>query len=451
MIRAAAYCRVSTDNSDQVNSFSSQCRYFKELIESRKDWELCDIYADEGISGTGIKKRTAFRQMMHDASLGRFDLLLTKEVSRFSRNILDTIAYTRELRSMGIGVHFLTDGINTMDPDAELRLSIMASIAQEESRRTSCRVTWGQTRQMERGIVFGRSLLGYTVRNGNIFVDESGAETVRSIFHMYAVEQRSAAEIARYLTDTGVCSGRGDMLWHTGSVIKILRNEKYVGDLVQKKTYTPDYLTHEKRVNRGEVPIIAIRDHHEPIVSRELWEKTQARLRERSRKQPRPTGGSTLYTFSGKIRCGECGAVFVSRSRQTEGGRVVRYWRCSTAVTRGAVRCRDGQEGRSGCDVGVILGDDLAREIFQQAVQGLAVDRLRIVRDISRQAEKSICGTLKEKDRINIEKVLEGILNGEIHSDSFVRAILESITVCKDRHLEVRFRYLPHMARFTIG
>ena len=160
MIWVASYCRVSTDKDDQANSFESQQRYFREYIQRQPDWALYEIYADEGITGTSTKKRAAFNRMIRDARMGKFQLILTKEVSRFSRNILDTISYTRELRQIGVGVLFMNDGISTLEPDAELRLSIMGSIAQEESRKTSSRVKWGQARQMERGVVFGRSLLG---------------------------------------------------------------------------------------------------------------------------------------------------------------------------------------------------------------------------------------------------------------------------------------------------
>ena len=162
-MKVAAYCRVSTDKDDQANSFESQQRYFREYIDRQPDWELYKIYADEGITGTSTQKRAAFNRMINDARLHRFDLILTKEVSRFSRNILDTISYTRDLRYLGIGVQFMNDGINTLEPDSELRLSIMGSIAQEESRKTSSRVKWGQTRRMEQGIVFGRSMLGLSL------------------------------------------------------------------------------------------------------------------------------------------------------------------------------------------------------------------------------------------------------------------------------------------------
>ena len=182
MIRAAGYCRVSTDRDDQANSFEAQKRYFRDYIDRQPEWELYEIYADEGITGTSTGKRVRFNAMIRDARLGKFSLILTKEVSRFSRTILDTIAFTRELKRLGVEVIFLTDGISTMDPDAELRLSMMASIAQEESRRTSARVKWGQMRQMERGVVFGHSLLGYDVRGGAMTLNTDGAEIVRQIF-----------------------------------------------------------------------------------------------------------------------------------------------------------------------------------------------------------------------------------------------------------------------------
>ena len=193
MIRVASYCRVSTDHKDQINSFEAQQQFFREYIERCSDWELYRIYADKGITGTSTAKREAFNRMISDAHRGKFQIIITKEVSRFSRNILDTIRYTRELKTLNIAVLFMNDGINTMDPDAELRLSIMASIAQEESRKTSSRVVWGQTRQMEKGVVFGHSMLGYDVRNGHIMINPEGAEIVKWIFQKYAIEQVSTA------------------------------------------------------------------------------------------------------------------------------------------------------------------------------------------------------------------------------------------------------------------
>ena len=179
MIKVAAYCRVSTDKDDQANSFESQQRYFREYIDRQPDWELVDVYADEGITGTSTKKRTAFNRMINDAYQGKIQIIVTKEISRFSRNIVDTLTYTREQKQLGVGVRFIIDGIDTMDPESEMLLGIMSAIAQEESRKTSSRVKWGQTRQMERGVVFGPSLLGYDVKGGQLTVNPEGAELVR--------------------------------------------------------------------------------------------------------------------------------------------------------------------------------------------------------------------------------------------------------------------------------
>ena len=202
--RVAAYCRVSTDSLDQANSLESQQRYFNDYIKRNPLWELSKIYVDEGISGTSTKKRNAFNQMIEDAKRGNFDIIITKEISRFARNTLDSIGYTRELKRLGIGVIFMNDNINTLDPDAELRLTIMSSIAQEESRKTSERVKWGQRRMMEQGKVFGRDMLGYDVRDGKLIINEEGAKTVRLIFHKFLVEGKCTHLIAKELQEEGI-------------------------------------------------------------------------------------------------------------------------------------------------------------------------------------------------------------------------------------------------------
>ncbi len=252
-MKVAAYCRVSTEYEDQTNSFETQKRFFKEHIERNPDWELYEIYADEGLSGTSTENRPGFNRMIEDAKAGKFDLILTKEVSRFARNTVDTLQYTRELKQIGVGVRFMSDNINSMDPDAELRLTIMASLAQEESRKTSDRVTWGMKRKMEQGFVFGQPFLGYNLSNGVLTIEPEGAETVKLIYHKYLHERKGANTIARELTEAGIPSPRGCKIWNASTIYKILRNEKYCGNLLQQKTYTPDYLSHEKKNNHGEV------------------------------------------------------------------------------------------------------------------------------------------------------------------------------------------------------
>lgn len=373
MIRVASYCRVSTDSEDQANSFESQQRYFREYIEHHPDWELYAVYADEGVTGTSTKKRIQFNKMMDDAYAKKFGLILTKEVSRFSRNLLDTIAYTRELKQLGIGVIFMNDGFSTLDPDAELRLSIMGSIAQEESRKTSSRVKWGQSRRMEQGVVFGPSLLGYDVRDGKLTVNPEGAQIVKLIFHKYGVEKKGSSVIARELREAGIRTSRQSTNWSSSHIVKILHNEKYVGDLVQKKTITPDYLSHRKIYNRGEEEKIIIRNHHEPIVDRKLWELVQAELQNRNAHRKQGTRPSNRYIFSGKIICGCCGGKFTARHKTRKNGTSFIRWCCRRAVTEGCESV-DAEGRRTGCGIGKTIRDNLALECFTEALSRIPAD-----------------------------------------------------------------------------
>lgn len=331
----------------------------------------------------------AFNRMIHDARLHRFDLILTKEVSRFSRNILDTISYTRDLRHLGIGVQFMNDGINTLEPDSELRLSIMGSIAQEESRKTSSRVKWGQTRRMEQGVVFGRSMLGYDVQDGKMRVNPQGAEIVQLIFHKYVHERKGTTVIARELREAGYKTLTGSTNWRNTVILKILRNEKYCGDLKQKKTITPDYLTHQKKYNHGEENFIFLKDHHEPIIGRELWEKAQREIARRDIDGKSRSGHGNRYPLSGKIKCSECGQSFVSRSRKRKDGSRYKVWRCGTSTEEGK-RHTDPMGNEIGCDVGYQLRDRVGLEMVRQSVNMLNLDIQAIIRDITHIVREAI-------------------------------------------------------------
>lgn len=499
MIPVAVYCRVSTDRDDQLNSFAAQQRYFRQYIEEHPDWQLYEIYADEGITGTSTRRRVQFNRMIRDAYAGRFRLILTKEVSRFSRNILDTIRYTRQLKELGIGVLFAADRISTLEPEAEMLLSFLATLAQEESRRTSSRVVWGQTRQMERGVVFGRSLLGYQVKGGIITPEPEGARIVRLIFHKYALEQLSAARIAALLEQEGYRTQAGNTGWTGNAVRKILRNEKYVGDLIQKKTYTPDYLTHARKPNRGEVPLVTIENHHEPLISREIWNLAQERLSQNNKHRKGDGGHSSGFLFSGRIRCGQCGAAFVSRWKYRKDGTKFRRWSCGTAA----------RKGPEGCQVGKLLREDDALQMLKTAlrslpgnleaipemVTALAMEAIaaeeenlrdlpRQIRSLQAKKEKlldSYCGGhINEEDMLamkehydtlletcrnqledaenrwkqhrqleeDIRKEAAAILTMERESEVFCKTILDSITVFKDRHLELRLKELPAVFHF---
>lgn len=485
-IKVAGYCRVSTNHEDQLHSFESQQSFFRRYISQNPQWTLFEIYADEGITGTSTKKRIQFNRMMSDARDGKFHLIITKEVSRFSRNILDTIAYTRELKALGIGVIFMSDGFSTLDPDAELRLSIMGSIAQEESRKTSTRVKWGQTRQMERGVVFGRSLLGYTVKNGRLEIEPEGAEVVRRIFHMYGIEKMSAAAIAKALCRQGIRTGTGNPLWSDTQVLKILKNEKYVGDLVQKKTITPDYLSHERRYNHGEEPLIVLKDHHAPIVSRTLWDTVHSEIQKRTRCISSPQAHSNRFLFSGKILCGQCRSPFVARMKKRSDGTSYRRWCCRNAVKYGATA-----HNGLGCDVGKLIPDDLAANMLLTAIQSLPLDRHEIILQVVKSIPDSHKAPSPKPDRIRrkLEAAIDAYLSDSITIDDleaiklqcrtdtdhqitenrttpyefsadilscsqpseiFMRTILHSMTVYKGGHVELRLKDLPFIWHFQL-
>ena len=233
----AIYGRVSTEHEAQLSALENQLQWYDDQVKYHPNWTVCERYIDEGITGTQAKKRPAFLKMIEDAKQGKFDLIVTREVCRFARNVVDTLVVTRELKGIGVEVFFIDDKIWTMDGDGELRLSLMATLAQEESRKTSERVKWGQKRQMEQGVVFGRSMLGYDVEGGKMTINEEGARVVRLIFHKFVNEGKGTHVIARELREEGISPMRVKE-WSNTVILRVIRNEKYCGDLVQKKTYT---------------------------------------------------------------------------------------------------------------------------------------------------------------------------------------------------------------------
>lgn len=468
--RVAAYCRVSTDNEDQANSFESQQRYFRQYIQYHPDWELFDIFADEGLSGTTTKKRKAFNRMIACAKNGELDLIITKEISRFARNTLDSISYTRELKQLGVAVIFMNDNINTLDGDAELRLAIMSSIAQEESRRTSERVKWGQKRQMEQGVVFGRSMLGYDVADGKMTINEEGAEVVRLIFHKFVHEGKGTHVIARELREAGITPMRVKE-WSNTVILRLLRNEKYCGDLVQKKTYTPDYLSHDKKYNRGQEEFVILKDHHEPIISREMFDAANRILDERSDSMLGKSKHSNRYPFSGKIKCGCCGSSYVARYRNRKDGSRYKSWHCYKASQNGRPHI-DAAGNQVGC-VGFGIRNEDAVHLMCLVTKALKVDRDKITSNLLRVVEKIIQQDLSGVDIQSIrkqidscedrkDKLLELYLSGELSREKYAEerdkqdSIKESLedqiaSVSQQKELLHRQEELMQSIKETIG
>lgn len=428
--RVAAYCRVSTDNEDQANSFESQQRYFRQYIERNPDWELYEIFADEGISGTNTKKRKEFNRMIACAKNGDFDLIITKEISRFARNTLDSIYYTRDLKKHGVGVIFMNDNINTLDGDAELRLAIMSSIAQEESRKTSERVKWGQKRQMEQGVVFGRSMLGYDVEGGKMTINEEGAKVVRLIFHKFVNEGKGTHVIARELREEGINPMRVKE-WSNTVILRVIRNEKYCGDLVQKKTYTPDFLSHEKKYNRGQEEFVIIKDHHEPIISRELFDEANRILDAKSLSQEGKAKHSNRYPFSGKIKCGCCGSSYVARYKSRKDGSRYKAWRCHEAAKHGSPHI-DKAGNQVGC-TGLSIRNEDATHIMYLVTKELKYNREKITNNLISIIKSIIAmdttGTDVEKLKSQIKtiedkrtKLIDIYMSGDITKEEFTAA-----------------------------
>ena len=512
--RVAAYCRVSTDNEDQANSFESQQRYFRQYIERNPDWELYAIFADEGISGTNTKKRKEFNRMIECAKNGDFDLIITKEISRFARNTLDSIFYTRNLKKHGVGVIFLNDNINTLDGDAELRLAIMSSIAQEESRKTSERVKWGQKRQMEQGVVFGRSMLGYDVKDGKMTINEEGAKIVRLIFHKFVDEGKGTHVIARELREEGIEPMRVKE-WQNTVILRVIRNEKYCGDLVQKKTFTPDFLSHEKKYNRGQEEFVILKDHHEPIISRELFDKANRILDAKSLSQEGKAKHSNRYPFSGKIKCGRCGASYVARYKTRKDGSRYKAWRCYEAANHGRPHI-DKAGNQVGCSGESIRNED-AIYLLYLVCRELKINRLKVVDNLSRTIDavmridltgtstsalsekieeaknkrtglidlytsgdidkteftalrakydedieklKSMAeGTRQQQTMIlkqqelmeDIKNAINELINGIQYEDEYYTQILDKMVINDKNHIDVYLKMLPHKWSFTVA
>ena len=424
--KVAAYCRVSTNMEDQLNSLSAQIKYFTEYISQHEEWELIEVYYDEGITGTSVKKREGFNRMIADCESGKIDTILTKEVSRFARNTVDTLNYTRQLSQLGVNIIFMNDGIDTSDKDGELRLTIMASIAQEESRKISERVKWGIRRKMESGYVYGYSaMLGFRTENGKLTIVPEEAEIVKRIFNSYVYEGKGCHTIANELNAAGLLSVKGKM-WREDGVCRILKNDKYVGDLTQWKHYSTDFLTKQVLQNNGDnpdVPLITIPDHHEGIVSRELWDLAQKQLFERGKLSREGRKYSSHYWFSSKVFCGKCGYTYNVSGRKDEEKRCMH---CVNRAKYGSVHRVDANGAEVGCD-NVTFNEVTLKICMKYLIEHIQVAREDIVSQLLadiqmvQQSEpaydieplKAEIENLSQKKRKAIDLMLDDLLSRE--------------------------------------
>lgn len=351
--RVAAYVRVSTDGDEQLESFQSQKQYYQDKISENRDWVMVGIYADEAITGTKVDKREQFQRMIQDCMDGKIDVIMTKSVSRFSRNTVDILQYVRLLKGKGIAVIFEKENINTLTEQGEMMLTLMGTLAQNEVESTSKNVKLGIKMKMKRGELMGfNGCLGYDYHpeDKTITVNEAEAETVRLIFELY-LQGYGTYTIAKRLEALGKVNKKGVVKWTDSGVRGIIKNEKYKGDLLLQKTITTDPISKRRIENFGEEEQYYVHDHHEPIVSREVWE--QAKEIRLSRNHPSDTKAdgkrekyTKKYAFSSMCECGFCGTKLTRRILHSGSKYETPVWYCRNAANKGKHNCPNSKSMR---------------------------------------------------------------------------------------------------------
>ena len=351
-LRVAAYCRVSTDGDEQIESYNSQVRHYTDLIKSKREWALVDIYADEAITGTMVDRRDNFIRMINDCMSGNIDMIITKSISRFARNTLDVLKYVRMLKDKNIAIQFEEENINTLTMDGELLLSILSAVYQQEVENTSANVKKGLKMKMQRGELVGfQGCMGYDYHADTkaITVNEEESKVVQYIFKRY-LEGAGGSMIGQELENMGVKTKRGHTKWTSSAILGIIKNEKYKGDILMGKTFTVSPITKKRLYNFGEEDKFYIREHHEPIISAEIFEKAQEIRHERNvgrNKGPFPEGVrlriSHRFTFSCMIECGFCGGTLTRRSWHSGSEYHKTIWQCVVSTKKGKKYCPDSK------------------------------------------------------------------------------------------------------------
>ena len=407
--RVAGYARVSTDHDEQFTSYKAQIDYYTNYINSRDDWEFVSVYTDEGISGTGIKKRIGFQTMIDDALAGKIDLIVTKSVSRFARNTVDSLTTIRKLKENGIECYFEKENIWTFDGKGELLITIMSSLAQEESRSISENCTWGQRKRFSDGkvsVAYSR-FLGYDKGpDGRMVVNPAEAETVKKIYRLF-LEGMTPYGICRQLEADGDLSPSHKPKWNATTVKRILSNEKYKGDALLQKTYTVDYLTKKTKVNEGEIPQYYVEGDHEAIIDPTVFDRVQIELEKRCSGKNRHSG---VHDFSGKIKCGQCGSWYGSKVwHSTDKYRKV-IWRCNHKY------------GGEKCSTPHLTEEEIKAAFVKAANKALAdkdkvVETFRLIRDSVFDTSTLERERTKLTDELNI---IAGLIQDGIYQNAHV-------------------------------
>ncbi len=410
--RVAAYARVSTDSDEQFTSYEAQIDYYTRFIQEHAEWTFLTVYTDEGISGTNTKKRDGFNQMISDALAGKIDLIVTKSVSRFARNTVDSLVTVRKLKERGIEIFFEKEGIWTLDSKGELLITIMSSLAQEESRSISENVTWGQRKRFADGKVSMpyKHFLGYEKgEDGMPVINEKEAMVVRLIFRLF-LDGKTPAGICRQLETEGVPTPSGKQQWSHTTVNSILRNEKYKGDALLQKKFTVDFLTKKMKPNEGEVPQYYVAGSHPPIVSPEEFDRVQAEIAHR-KKLGRSYSGNCV--FSSKLVCADCGGYYGQK-----------VWHSTDKYRRLIWRCNAKFDSKYKC-VTPHLTEEAIQTMFLKAYNQLMGNRKQVIADCRLMlGVVADCGVLNtEIQKVNEEIAVVSDLIGSCVRENATKAL----------------------------
>ena len=430
----AAYCRVSTAQEEQLLSYENQVNYYTTFINENPLYEYAGIYADEGISATNTKKRDEFKRMIADCRAGKIDMIITKSISRFARNTLDCLNYVRELKELGIGIIFEKENINTLDAKGEVLLTILSSLAQDESRSISENSTWGIRRRFEKGQhkMSTKRFLGYdTDEEGKLVINRKQAVILKRLYHEF-LSGKTVDYIKRIFEREGVKNWDGGTKWQATTLQSMLENEKYKGDAILQKSYTTDFLTKKRVQNNGEIQKFYIEDDHEAIIEPWIWECAKLEIRRRKRYQEEH--GTKSYSnnteknpFASKIICGECNKVFTRKGWRSSTGEIRKIWQCSE---------RYKVKGVMGCENRYVEERTLEKA-FVMAWNGILENKEYFLRKWEEQETSEVLlEVYRAKDFLGLVKKTAALINME--SDFMLRA-LQCIKVFENGELLVMF------------
>lgn len=389
-LRVAAYCRVSTDDEEQLTSYEAQKNYYTDKIMTNKEWTMAGIFADEGIPGTSARKRPEFLRMIRQCKQGKIDIVLTKSISRFARNTVDCLNYVRALKELGIAVIFEKENMNTLEIDSEILITMLGAFAQSESESISANVRWGIRQAMKEGKATIQYKYLYGYRKGDdgkpeIIPDQ--AEVVRKIYDLF-LSGTPVRGIQEYLNTSALPNINGEPKWARSAIDSILTNEKYCGDVLLQKTYIDDCINKKVKKNTGQLPMYLVQNHHEGIISRETFDAAQAELARRSAgkspsKKNAPTGRSrysSKYALSDRLYCGECGTRYQRCTWRNRNGSKRIVWRCVSRVDYGNTYCHDSPT----------LDEEPLHRAILAAINSAVRDKDNIVYNLKTAMEKEL-------------------------------------------------------------